>query len=68
MISIYCQRLHVVLWLSGLKHMSSKQEIPGSNPAVPHFQIILWFIIMFTLFVFLNDFHPLSDIESGSVA
>ena len=23
---------------------------------------------MFTLFVFQNDFHPLSDIESGSVA
>ena len=36
--------------------------------AVPHFQIILWFIIMFTLFVFQNDFHPLSDFESGSVA
>ena len=36
--------------------------------AVPHFQIILWFIIMFTLFVFQNDFHPLSNFESGSVA
>ena len=35
---------------------------------VPHFQIILWFIIMFTLFVFQNDFHPLSNVESGSVA
>ena len=35
---------------------------------VPHFQIILWFIIMFTLFGFQNDFHPWSNVESGSVA
>ena len=36
--------------------------------AVPDFQILLWFIIMFTLFVFQNDFHPLSNVESVSVA
>ena len=36
--------------------------------AVPHFQIILCVIIMFTLFVFQNDFHTVSNFESGSVA
>ena len=68
MISIYCLRTYVVLWLSG----KSASLVNGRSllqiRAVPHFQIILWFIIMFTLFVFQNDFHPLSDFESGSVA
>ena len=36
--------------------------------AVLHFQIILWLIIMFTLFVSQNDFHPLSNFEIGSGA
>ena len=51
-----------------LKRVSSKQEIPGQIRAVPHFQIILSFIIMFTLFVFQNDFHPLSTNSRGVVA
>ena len=52
MISIHCLQTHVVLWHSGksacLVNMRSLVQIR----AVPHFQIILWFIIMFTLFVF----------------
>ena len=36
--------------------------------AMPHFQIILWFIIMFTLFAFQNDFHPLSNFKTSNVA
>ena len=36
--------------------------------ASPHFQIILLFIIMFTMFLFQNDFHPLSTFLRGAVA
>ena len=68
MIFIYFLRTHLVLWHSGkiacLVNWRSLVQIR----AVPHFQIILWFIIMFTLFVFQNDFHPLSNVEIGYVA
>ena len=36
--------------------------------AVPRFQIILLFVIMFTRFIWQNDFHPLSTNSSGAVA
>ena len=68
MISIYCHRTHLVLWLSGYRACLVNRRSLVQIRAVPHFQIILWFIIMFTLFVFQNDFQPLSNFESGSVA
>ena len=81
MISIHCLQTLVVLWHSGKsaclvsrrslvqnREVPSKQESLVQIPSVPDFQIILWLIIMFTLFVFQNDFHPLSNFESGSVA
>ena len=68
MIFTHCLRFYVALWLSGYSACLVNRRSLVQILAVPHFQIILWFIIMFTLFVFQNDFHPLSNIESGSVA
>ena len=68
MISIHCPRTHVVLWHSGKSCFLVNRRSVVQIRAIPHFQIILWFIIMFTLFVFQNDFHLLSNVESGSVA
>ena len=58
----------LALWLSGDSAWLVNRRSLVQIRAVTHFQIILWFIIMFTLFVFQNDFHPLSNFESGSVA
>ena len=68
MISIHCPRTHVVLRHSGKSGCLVNTGSLVQIRAVPHFQIILWFIMMFTLFVFQNDFHPLSNVECGSVA
>ena len=68
MISIHFLRTHVVLLHSGKSGCLVNRRSLVQIRAVPHFQIILWFIIMFTLFVFQNDFHPLSNVESGYVA
>ena len=68
MISIHCPRTHVELWDSGKNGCLVNRRSLIQIRAVPHFQIILWFIIMFTLFVFQNDLHPLSNVDSGSVA
>ena len=68
MISIHCPRPHVVLWHSGKSGCLVNRRSAVRIREVPHFQIILWFIIMVTLFVFQNDFHPLSNVKSGSVA
>ena len=68
MISIHCPRSQVVLWHSGKSGCLLNRRSLVQIRAVPHFQIILRFIIMFTLFVFQNDLHPLSNVESGSVA
>ena len=68
MISIHCPQTQVVLWHSGKSGCLVNRKSVVQFLAVPHFQIILWFIIMFTLFVFQNYFHPLSNVESGSVA
>ena len=68
MISIYCLRTPVVLWHSGKSVSLVNRRSLVQIRAVPNFQIILWFMIMFTLFVFQNDFHPLSHFESRSVA
>ena len=67
MISIYCLPTYVVLWLRGKCACLVSRRSLVQIPAVPDFQIILWLIIMFTLFVFQNDFHSLSNFESGSV-
>ena len=68
MISIYCLRTYVVLWLSGKRACLVNRRSLVLIWAMPNFQIILWFIIMFTLFVFQNDFHPLANFENGYVA
>ena len=68
MIFIYCLRTHVVLWHGGKSACLVNRRSLVQIRAVPHFQFILWFIIMFTLFVFQNDFHPLSNFASCSVA
>ena len=68
MISIHCPRSHVVLWHSGKSGCLLNRRSLVQIRAVPHFQIILRFIIMFTLFVFQNGLHPLSNVESRSVA
>ena len=68
MIFIYCLGTHVVLWHSGNSACLVNRRSLVQIRAMPHFQIILWLIIMFTLFVFQNDFHPLSNVEIGSVA
>ena len=68
MIFIYCLGTHVVLWHGGKRACLVNRRSLVQIRAVPYFEIILWFIIMFTLFVFQNDFHPLSNVESGSVA
>ena len=68
MIFIYRLQTHVVLWHSGKSACLVNRRSLVQIRAVPHFQIILWFIIMFTLFVFENYLHPLSNFESGSVA
>ena len=51
MIFIYCLPTHVVLWHSGKSACLVNRRSLVENRAVPHFQIILCFIIMFTLFV-----------------
>ena len=56
MIFIYCRRTLVVLWDSGKSACLVNRRYLVQIRAVPHFQIILWFIIMFTLSVFQNDF------------
>ena len=48
-----------------LKHLSSKQEILNQIGAVPHFQSILWFVIMFARIILQNDFRPLSTNSRG---
>ena len=68
MISIHCLQTHVVLWHSGKSACLVNRRSLVQIRAVPHFQIILWLIIMFTLFVFQNDFHPLSNFDVGSGA
>ena len=68
MISIHCLLTNVVPWLSGESASLVNRRSLVQTRAAPQFQIILWFIIMFTLVVFQNDFHPLSNFESGSLA
>ena len=68
MISIHCLRSHVVLWLSGKSACLVNGRSLVQIRAVPHFHIILLFIIMFTMFLFQNDFHPLSTYLRGAVA
>ena len=60
MISIHCLRSHLVLWLSGKSACPVNRRSLVQIRAVPHFQIILWFVIMFARFICQNDFHLLS--------
>ena len=68
MITIYCLRTYVVLWVSGKSACLVNGRSLVQIRAVPHFHIILLFIIMFTMFLFQNDFHPLSTYIRGAVA
>ena len=68
MISIHCLRTRVVLWHSGKSASVVNRRSLVQMRGVPRFQIILWFIIMFTLFVFQNGFHPLSNFKTSNVA
>ena len=68
MIFTHCQHFSVALWHSGYSACLVNRRSLVQIRTLPHFKIILWFIIMFTLFVFQNDFHPLPNFESGSVA
>ena len=54
MIFTHSLLFYVVLWHSGKSACLVNRRFLVQIPAVPHFQIILWFIIMFTLFVFQN--------------
>ena len=68
MISIYCLQTYVVLWLSGKSACLVSRRSLVQIRAVPHFQIILLFVIMFTRFIWQYDFHPLSTNSRGAVA
>ena len=68
MFSIYCLLTYVVLWVSGKSACLVNGSSLVQNRAVPHFRIILSFVIMFTRFICQNDFHPLSTIARGAVA
>ena len=54
MISIYCLPAYVVLWLSGKSVCLVNRRFLVQIQAVPHFHIILLFIIMFTKFICLK--------------
>ena len=68
MIFTHCLRFYVALWLSGYSACLVNRRSLVHIRAVSHYQIILWFIIMFTMFVFQNDFHPLSTYLRGALA
>ena len=67
MISIYCLRTYVVLWLSGKSACLVNRRALVQIQTVP-LQIILLFVIMFTRFIWQNDFHPLSTNSRAAVA
>ena len=66
MIPSYCLQTHLVLWLSGKSAFLGNRRSLVQIRAVPH--IILLFIIMFTMFLFQNDFHLLSNFLRGAMA
>ena len=68
MIFIYCLRTPVVLWHSVKSACVENRRSLVQIRAVPRYQIILWFIIMFTMFLFQYDFHPLSTFLRRTVA
>ena len=68
MISIHCLRTHVVLWLSAKSACLVNGRFLVQIRAVHYFHLILLFIIMFTMFLFQNDFHLLSTFLRGTVA
>ena len=68
MISIYCLLFYVAQWLGGYRACLVNRRSLVQIRAVPHFQIILSFVIMFTRFISQNDFHLLSTNSGGAVA
>ena len=64
----HCLLIYVALWLSGYNACLVNRISQVQIQAVPHFQIILWFLIMFTKFICQNDFHLLSTNSRGAVA
>ena len=68
MISIYCLRTYVLLWVSGKTACLGNGRYLVQIRAVHHFQIILSFVVMFTRFICQNDFHLLSTTSPVAVA
>ena len=68
MIFTHCLLIYLALWLSGLSAFLGNRRSLVHIRAVSHYQIILWFIVIFTMFVFQNDFHPLSSFLRAPVA
>ena len=58
----------MLLWLSGKSACLGNGRYLVQIRAVPHFQIIFFFVIMLPRFICHNDFHPLSTISRGAVA
>ena len=58
----------MVLWLSGKSACLVNWRSLVQIRAVPHYQIILSFVVMFTRFICQIDFHLLSTISRGAVA
>ena len=58
----------MVLWLSGKSACLVNGRSLVQIRAVPHYQIILSFVVMFTRFICQIDFHLLSTISRGAVA
>ena len=68
MIFTHCLRFYVALWLTGYIACLVNRRSLVQIRAVPHFQIILWFVIMHTRLICQDDFHLLSINSPGAVA
>ena len=58
----------MVLWLSGKSACLVNGRSLVQIRAVPHYQIIFSFVVMFTRFICQIDFHLLSTISRGALA
>ena len=68
MIFTHCLVFCVALWLGGYSACLVNRRSLVQIRAAPHFETILLLVIMFTMFLFQNDFHLLSTFLRGTVA
>ena len=68
MIFTHCLDFYVALWLSGYSACLVNRRSQVRIQAVPHFQIILSFVVLITRFICQNEFHLLSTTSRGAVA